>query len=449
MRLKTQTTVDAPTCYHLTTPPLTVTATVAPPQQVTQKRPVELPRKRFVLLAALGLIGIPWMPSLATTPTPRIPYESANTLYAQSFKRLMKLREPLTGPFGKRLSQYTAAEWAARDKALKPPTGALWPRALEDPGGLHTIEESRADLALCKTELETIPKVLALPFYSPNYGTGPEHGYVAVRELARLSGRAGNLKQLDGDYNGALGHYLDAYALGVQMHQAKSGDLVTGMIGSLCEGIGVASADSTVAHLTAAQARAAASRLEGYMAQRPRFSQIVGAEKEVTFQRMRFYANPEAQEALWGKIPVVRFANDLFLERYQKAMNTSMMQAERPYSEARPALAVQRSDYDPLSAVVPSVDKALASYTWRTARSGRLLLRLGLHAYQKEHAGQLPKALTELVAGGYLKTLPPDPYAKTVGNPLCYDPATGAVWSVGANATDEHGHGDDTLDSAR
>ena len=427
MRLKTQTTEEAPTRYRLTTPPQAVAVTVAPQkQQVTRKRPVELPRKRFVLLAALGLIGIPWMPSLATPPTPRIPYESANTLYAQSYKRLLKLRQPMT---------------------RKTPTGALWPRALEDPSGLRTIEESRADLALCKGELETIPKVLALPFYSPNYGTGPEHGYVAVRELARLSGCAGNLKQLDGDYSGALSHYLDAYALGAQMHQAQSGDLVTGMIGVLCEGIGVASADTTVAHLTVAQARAAASRLEGYVAQRPRFSQVVGAEKEVTFQRMRFYANPEAQEALWGKIPVVRFANDLFLERYQKAMNTSMMQAERPYSEARPALTVQRSDYDPLSAVVPNVDKALASYTWRTALSGRLLLKLGLQAYQKEHAGQFPKALPELVAGGYLKTLPSDPYAKTVGEPFRYDPATGTVWSVGGDGVDNGGKVDDTLEN--
>lgn len=426
MRLKTQSTEEAPTRYRLTTLSPTVAVTVAPPKQATRKRPVELPRKRFVLLAALGLIGIPWMPSLATLPTPRIPYESANTLYAQSFKRLMKLRQPTT-----RTTR----------------SGTLWPKGLEDPSGFRTIEESRADLALCKTELETIPKVLALPFYSPNYGTGPEHGYVAVRELARLSGCAGNFKQLDGDYNGALHHYLDAYALGAQMHQAKSGDLVTGMIGNLCVGIGVASADTTVAHLTAAQARIAASRLEGYMAQRPRFSQIVGAEKEVTFQRMRFYAYPEAQEALWGKIPVVRFANDLFLERYQKAMNASMTQAERPFSEARPALAVQRSDYDPLSAVVPSVDRALASYTLRTALSGRLLLKLGLHAYQREHAGQFPKALDALVAGGYLKALPLDHYAKTVNSPFRYDPTTGTVWSVGVNAIDDHGHGDDTLES--
>jgi hypothetical protein len=73
---------------------------------------------------------------------------------------------------------------------------------------------------------------------------------------------------------------------------------------------------------------------------------------------------------------------------------------------------------------------------------GVLILDLALQAYRREHA-QFPTALEELVKGGYLKALPPDPFAK--GQPLRYRRQTGpdagaVVWSVWYDGIDQDGH---------
>lgn len=432
--------------------PETVVRKVEPTHQRTHvERPhFQMPRKRFLLLAFLGIVGLPWYPSAtANNASTRIPTTSANVLYGESVKRLMKLQEgqPTVFEPRKRLSKYTPADWKARQEYLNANVkGQHWPKGLEDASGFRTVEESRAHLKACQSELATIQKGLTLPFYAPALVGSSRSELVGVRELARLSARAGNLKQLDGDFSGALSAYLDAYALGMQLHQAKNPTLVTGMIGVLCEGIGVANAEPTVAHLTASQARAGAQRLETLMAQRKSFAQILEGEKEVT---QGLYLEPLQRDELAGRVPALRLASELILQRYRGLMGQTIEKAQRPYAEVKEDLDPKLSTYDPTSGFMPNVQRALESHTWRGAFASRVLLKLALQAYQAEHAGQFPPELAELVRGGHLKTLPTDPFATTANAPFHYDPVTGKVWSVGWDGLNNGGGGDDTLTKAR
>ncbi len=267
--------------------------------------------------------------------------------------------------------------------------------------------------------------------------------FIGIRELARLSARDGNLKQIDGDFSGALTAYLNAYAIGNQMYQGQT--LISGMIGVLCEGIGLANAEPTVSHLTAGQAREAALRLESMLENRPTFAQILAREQGGTSEMIRFYASPQAQQEVWGKIPLVHVANDLLIQRYQSIMQQNIEKAQRPYQEIKGIADPEFASFDPAAIAIPNTRRALMAYNYRTAKAHKLLLELALQSYKSEHQGKFPAALATLVTAGYLKTLPTDLYAHDPSSPFHYYPITGKLWSVGANGLDEHGAGDDAM----
>jgi len=75
------------------------------------------------------------------------------------------------------------------------------------------------------------------------------------------------------------------------------------------------------------------------------------------------------------------------------------------------------------------------------ARQSALVLGVALELYHREH-GQFPAGLDELVKGGYLKSVPADPFGK--GEPFHYrretDPQQGAIlWSVWTDGIDQNG----------
>ena len=408
---------------------------------------VALPRMRYVVLAVIGIFGVPWAPATPKTAMSAVPAQSANTLYSEASRRFNSKRTH--GSFGnhvyrlKRLSQYTPSDWQLRQKWLLP-TGQPFPKGLEDPSALKSIEEARWDREQFRGELATLQKGLTLPFYVANYEVLSGQ-YIGVRELARLSARDGNLKQLDGDYSGALTAYLDAYALGMQMYQGRT--LLSGMIGVLCEGIAMAPAERTVTHLTAAQARAAATRLESLMARRMALEQVLANELATTQEQLRYYADPRAQEQFWGRIPLVRITNEALIQRYQQVMEQYRTEAAQPFQRFRTGNEFYPNPYDPLMILaaqnVPNVIRASTTYTWRTVVARRLMLKLALHAWQKEHHGLFTPRLSELVTEGYLKALPADAFSTSGHDDFRYDPVTGKLWSVGWDGTDQHGVGDD------
>ncbi|WP_395138647.1 hypothetical protein [Armatimonas sp.] len=236
-------------------------------------------------------------------------------------------------------------------------------------------------------------------------------------------------------------------SLGVQMYQGRT--LLSGMIGGLCEGIAMAPAERTVAHLTAAQARAAATRLESLMAKRTTLEQVLADELATTQEQLRYYADPRAQEQFWGRIPIVRITNEAMIQRYQQVMEQFRTEATQPFQKFRQGSDFSANPYDPLMILaaqnVPNVIRASTTYTWRTVLARRLLLKLTLHAWQKEHHGVFPQNLSELVTQGYLKALPADAFSTSGHDDFRYDPATSKVWSVGWDGTDQHGVGDDTV----
>lgn len=425
-------------------------ATTRQQRSKAKAKTLAFPRMRYVVLALVGLFGFPWMAAKPSAPLAQVPARSANLLFSRAAKRLNSSRAPFLifiRNHQKRLSQYSPTDWQARQQYLFP-IGQKFPPGLEDPSCFQTIEEARKDREKFKGELETFQKALALPFYDGQYE--PLSGeFVGARELARLRVRDGNLKQLDGDFKGALDAYLDVYALGMKLNHAKSFD--SAMIGVLCEGIALAPAERVILQLTAEQARASATRLEGLMAQRVGLESAVAHETAAMKEQLRFYAKPEAQEQLWGRIPAVQIVNDLMLQRYQEAMEQQRSVVQQPYQQAARLTDPPWTPYDLAMGLADNyalnAKRGLTSSTWRLTTARRLLLRLALRAWQLEHAGTSPKSLAELTAAGYLKAIPTDPFSQSGTAAFPYDPQSGKVWTVGWNGLDEHGAGDDPATS--
>jgi hypothetical protein len=337
--------------------------------------------------------------------------------------------------YNKALSAYTNPQ----NRAMKP-VGPNFPKTLVDPGGLGNIAEARAHRDQFKRHLTVLKQGLKLSLVADPKS---ELRFIYLRELARLSARDGNLKQLDSDYAGAMTAYLDAYALGQQLWGGKT--LLTSMIGVLCEGIGLANADVAVAHLSATEARAALERLEGMLAARPSFPELMATAQAENINRLRLETNPDFSETtqMLGKIPLIRIANDGLITRYRNVTTAQLGVVQRPYQQAKNKLNIELPEYDPLSFFSFNANRILETYTLRTALAQRLVVKLALRVWQAEHNGALPASLDALVTEGYLKALPTDPYSYTGAENFAYDPATGKIWSVGPDGVNNHGKGDD------
>jgi len=94
-----------------------------------------------------------------------------------------------------------------------------------------------------------------------------------------------------------------------------------------------------------------------------------------------------------------------------------------------------------LSTILPTGLSLVDSVDREVARRSAVILALALELYVREH-GELPPDLGELVKGGYLKTIPADPFGK--GEPFHYrrgkTRATGGLlWSVWVDQVDDDG----------
>ena len=388
-----------------------------------------MPRKRFIALGLVAFLWLPWMPSKSTPASAMattVPKTSANAFYNSHWRDYRRVVDSRNGG----------------NKYVKkaPKTGPNFPKTLYDPSEIDNIAEARANRELLKDHLAHLKQGLKLPLFPDPKS---ELSFIYLRELARLSVRDGNLKQLDGDYSGAMTAYLDAYALGQQLWGGKT--LITDMIGVLLEGIGLMNADVAVAHLSASEARTALERLDGMLANRPRFVDLYATAHAQNLSRLRLETNPDFDEVtrMFGKMPLIRFANEGLITRYQNLTADQRVVAQKPYQQAKGKMELKVSEYDPLTLVAVSLNREHESYTLRTAMAQELKVRLALRIWQAEHHGALPKSLDALVLDGYLKALPADPYSYTGAESFPYDQATGKIWSVGPDGINNHGKNDD------
>jgi hypothetical protein len=421
----------------------TVAVATAPKATTRQQRAkvkiktLAFPRMRFVVLALLGIFAFPWMPLKEPTAIV-VSKGSANALYQSNAQKynveLAKARE------------------AERLDTSASSVGHRLPPALMDPSSFTTIEQARQNRDQFKHHLAVLKKGLTLPMQEVTWDVRAPHepsplNFVYLRELARLSVRDGNLKQLDGNYAGAMMAYLDAYALGVQVGHAAA--LVSGMIGALCQGMACVPAEVAVPHLTAAQARAAAVRMETIQAQQLSFAELLAGETRVVEPENLIHGVPSlVKMPVWGQVPAVQLANSYLMARYKEAMQQAASKAQQPYQKLGGVILVQQAPFDPATLLgsndLPNVNRAYASFCSREALGRRLLLGLALRTWQAEHNGVFPTNLAALVEAGYLKKLPTDPFSHSGQESFHYDSKTGKVWSVGPDGVDAHGTGDDT-----
>jgi hypothetical protein len=109
--------------------------------------------------------------------------------------------------------------------------------------------------------------------------------------------------------------------------------------------------------------------------------------------------------------------------------------------EDRCGLAAGSTEAIMVSLLMPAMVAFFDAADRERTRQGALVLGVALELYHREH-GRFPAALDELVKGGYLKSVPADPFGK--GEPFHYrreaDPLQGAIlWSVWTDGIDQNG----------
>ncbi|MBC8137812.1 MAG: hypothetical protein H8F28_18175 [Fibrella sp.] len=290
----------------------------------------------------------------------------------------------------------------------------------------------------------------------------PTRNFAPLREMSRMLAVESRVKAAKGDTPGALQSALDAMRLGTDAGQGAS--LLEGMIGVLLQRIGTQEAIRHVKGLSAAEARAGASRLEAMLKHERTFAQMMTAERDTmsydtlktVFRTGAFQGmNPNTGEELdlqgagWrfalGTMVFARTKQgvvDDFAEQYDQILTRYRM----PYQLAK------RLDKTQLSAnpmvrywVDTDVQRAYHQTTQQATHNRVLLAQLAIQAYRQEHGGVAPTSLSDLTRGTkpYISVVPGDPFSLPGTHALRYDAHTGKAYSVGENGKDDRNAGDD------
>jgi len=272
-----------------------------------------------------------------------------------------------------------------------------------------------------------------------------------LENLARLLGLAARVDAARGNWAGAMGSSLDA----VQMGEAipRGGLMVARLTGAGCEGIGRHTAWGYIDHLTAAQARASARRLQAIRAGHVPFADTV-QEEEWTgqanllemmhrrdwpgfiFGQSQSNVSLSNTFATWQQgFAIRRAGRQGILSHYTRCMDQAVANARQPYA-AHPPDPIQPND--PLIFLADAFYFQMRVVETRADTENALLLTLlALRAYRLEH-GAYPVALSALVPG-YLQSVPDDPFA--LSGPLRYRLAGAkfVLYSVGPDGNDDGG----------
>jgi hypothetical protein len=264
--------------------------------------------------------------------------------------------------------------------------------------------------------------------------------------MARLLSLEAQVRAGHGDWGGAIDSYLDAVRMGVDI--LRGGNIFCMLAGTAVQATGRKDAYAAVDHLTAAQARATARRLEEITTrQSPYWKALLEEKWSGLGSLMEILREPD----WWKELdPIVPTGWERFIRRLQAAMVTRRKiiytygtHMDQLIADARMPYAVwprQRKDtsvplVEMFVAMVP-VDARFFGESGKTYNS-LLLLMLALRAYRIEH-GQYPMALTELVPS-YLKRIPNDPFA--LKGPLRYKRVGSKCvpYSIGPDGKDDGG----------
>ena len=276
--------------------------------------------------------------------------------------------------------------------------------------------------------------------------------YAKMRALARLLSLRAQVQSAQGDWNGAIGSDLDSIQMGEEM--PHGGPVIGMLVGGACQAIGRRPTWNAVNHLTAAQAKATARRLERIRADHVPFADTLQEEEwegqasllELMRQRdwpgnLVTISTPgdDGESTTWQQrgflIRVRLMGKRAILSNYTRYLDHAIVNARQPFAAH---LADLTMPTDPVSQILlPVYSKARAREVGEDAQNALLLTTLALRAYKLDH-GIYPTALSAL-APTYFKAVPADPFA--LSGPLRYKRSTSGylLYSIGPDGKDDGG----------
>jgi hypothetical protein len=321
-----------------------------------------------------------------------------------------------------------------------------------DPKIAMTLEQKEAVVQQNAGALRSLHQGFAYPYLNP-----PVRSFSALfpyfasdRGIARLLALQSRVRAERGNWSGAANSALDAIRLGEDLPQG--GVLIAALVGEVCEAIGQRPLWKTVEHLNAAQARAAARRLEAIMERHFPCASTMQEEKWMTLAAMQEElrsvtfrtALAKANDLTGTDLPASQrysiafhmlYGKKQILHDYTGMMDAIAARVRLPYATKLPPLP---EPSDPVIRLIdPTFDNVQFSEVKSETMNGLLLITLALHAYRLEH-GRYPNALAEL-APSYLKQIPADLFALQGSYAYRNKGTKFVLYSIGPDGKDDGG----------
>lgn len=313
-----------------------------------------------------------------------------------------------------------------------------------------------------RAALADVRLALSHPFLNPpmrDFERSSFSTLAGFRRTARLLNLEGYVREDQGDGGGAVKSRLDCTEMGAD-EVGRGGPLIPYLVGIACEAIGRRPLWHLADRVGAADARAAARRLERIDANRCLVAEALTQEKWGGEETLLSQFRRESLFGLLGEMAKQTGADDshrlpapqaylpllwtrkaTVLRNYDAAMDRAIADCARGMRGASAGPPTLPANTDPISQILNPAWSQLRFKEADSQMQTRLLSVLyALRAYRLEK-GSYPLSLQALVVGGYLTRIPDDPFDPT-GAPLRYRPAPGGtylLYSVGPDGKDDNG----------
>ena len=297
------------------------------------------------------------------------------------------------------------------------------------------LARQHAFLRLNAPALAAVRAGLSLPYLQPPEREGKQVVQDGrYRTLARLLLVEAHARGQSGDWDGAAQSLLDVYRLGTQT--ARGGALIAALSGSQIRAMAQNELEIVTPHLSAAQARAAARRIEALQDDGV-WARALEEEKRAMQSAMLalirgrdwrpVYLSYPCLSATGCPVSPQQYERDLnalplslklrlawmdkpsLLQEYTRCLNWQIAQAQKPYPlRSRQWPFPQRTNDAVQQIIYPRYPVSRKDLALQATRDRFLMTTLALHAYRLEHQSW-PRTLAQL-APRYLARVPLDPF---------------------------------------
>lgn len=265
--------------------------------------------------------------------------------------------------------------------------------------------------------------------------------YSQYRSLACLLIAEAQVKEKQGDWNGALSSCLDAIKFGVDTpHGAQ---LIGVLVGLTSQAIPRPECWHIYQHLTTNQLKCALQRLNAILANQITYAEVLTEDKWCQKASLLDIIDHPERYTAPGTTP--GFSGLSVSDRKQlvqddvRMMNTLISDAKKPFTKARTERPIFSTPISNalLTPLFTTLNRARIKWLANIAKYSMLETTLALHVYKLEH-GCYPNDLSAL-APGYLPKVPDDPFAKQGSLRYMSKGNTFLLYSIGPDCTDDVG----------